>query len=1196
MPLGVREVLIVMRAESTASPAIQSLVTQFGNLDKAQQKTMATALANGKALMTVGATVGVLGAAGLAFYSEATKQAVDYNKQVALTKTQMFGVKASFDQVAKAGLDVANTIAVPLDQIQMGLYDIFSSMDVNLTQAKYLLVNFSKEAVAGQVTLNVAERATIGIMNAYQLKVRDVARIQDIMFNLVKYGVGTYENFANVIGRVTGPAVRANQTFEQTAALMAFTTRNGLSAANAASSVGRALDAIGKSRDKIANFGRIVVSVLGKGAASGLNLTARALASISDNTGKLLSTKQVVANLSDLVINILGKKGAAALGITAGSMAGITSKTGKLLSINKILKDFTDVVTKGLGGKTASALGITADSMIKMTDAAGKLLPINVIMTELGTALKGLNPTQLNDVLTAMFKGSGGTIQAMRFLDIAVHNFGQLNGIVKEMGASKGALQAAYNIMANTPAMQIQLLKNNFHSLMIEIGTILLPILNKFTIYIKDVFQWLNKIPHPILVISTIAGVFTSVLLVLAGAVIFLAGAFVIASTAAGLLDIVLAPILALVALVIVAIIGLAVAAYFIYKYWRPISVWFHNMWFDMWHWIDKIWGDIWKSIKGYWDDIVGVFNNIKHWFTSNFNKWWKTHGDSIKIIWKYVWDFVGRYIKLNLALIIGAAKIFFAIMSTIFKIGIALWMAVFKIAWAVIVAVFKTSISVIVALWHIFWAIMVSALKLAWAGITFVFKSAWDIIAGIFSIFIDLMTGHWHQAWVDFLSLGKQLWNNIRAYLSTIWHVISGLFIVIFRNIESVAVAVWHNIYNATHSIWSTILGFFHNVWGDLRSGFTSVVHDLGTIWGKIEDVFKTPVNYVIRFVYDDGIAKVWNTVVSAIGLKSISLPIVNTLASGGRLPGFGGGDRNLALLEDGEAVVDKHRTRKYASVFKAMGVPGFASGGIVGGGGLGGLLSTGLDFAKMALAVLTNNPVAFANAMAGTFLNKTPVGSAGNYAKMLTTMPGVLVQDAVKGVWKRITTAWNSLISTVGSGGGSFPIGAGPGGGNAAANMALAQSLMPGWSTGLVWQDWAKLWNQESGWNQYAYNAGSGATGIPQSLPYTKMPRAAWLPSQGGSANVRAQESWGINYIQGRYGTPVGAWGHEVAFNWYDNGGFLPPGMSLAYNGTGKPERIPSPRGGDGTTQNFFIRTQEIDPRRHAAELGWELARRSG
>ncbi|MBM7505028.1 lytic transglycosylase domain-containing protein [Agromyces aurantiacus] len=73
--------------------------------------------------------------------------------------------------------------------------------------------------------------------------------------------------------------------------------------------------------------------------------------------------------------------------------------------------------------------------------------------------------------------------------------------------------------------------------------------------------------------------------------------------------------------------------------------------------------------------------------------------------------------------------------------------------------------------------------------------------------------------------------------------------------------------------------------------------------------------------------------------------------------------------------------------------------------------------------------------------------------------------------------------------------------------------------------------LWNKESGWRVNAYNASSGAYGIPQALPGSKMATAGadW------ETNAATQIEWGLGYIQGRYGTPCGAWGHSQSVGWY-------------------------------------------------------------
>ncbi|WP_174844171.1 hypothetical protein [Cryobacterium fucosi] len=73
--------------------------------------------------------------------------------------------------------------------------------------------------------------------------------------------------------------------------------------------------------------------------------------------------------------------------------------------------------------------------------------------------------------------------------------------------------------------------------------------------------------------------------------------------------------------------------------------------------------------------------------------------------------------------------------------------------------------------------------------------------------------------------------------------------------------------------------------------------------------------------------------------------------------------------------------------------------------------------------------------------------------------------------------------------------------------------------------------LWNKESGWNVNSYNASSGATGIPQALPGSKMATAGadW------QTNPATQIAWGLGYISGSYGTPCAAWDKSESAGWY-------------------------------------------------------------
>ena len=73
--------------------------------------------------------------------------------------------------------------------------------------------------------------------------------------------------------------------------------------------------------------------------------------------------------------------------------------------------------------------------------------------------------------------------------------------------------------------------------------------------------------------------------------------------------------------------------------------------------------------------------------------------------------------------------------------------------------------------------------------------------------------------------------------------------------------------------------------------------------------------------------------------------------------------------------------------------------------------------------------------------------------------------------------------------------------------------------------------LWERESNWNANAHNKSSGAHGIPQSLPASKM------SSEGSDyyTNGYTQIRWGLKYIKERYGSPSKAWKHFQNKNWY-------------------------------------------------------------
>ena len=74
-------------------------------------------------------------------------------------------------------------------------------------------------------------------------------------------------------------------------------------------------------------------------------------------------------------------------------------------------------------------------------------------------------------------------------------------------------------------------------------------------------------------------------------------------------------------------------------------------------------------------------------------------------------------------------------------------------------------------------------------------------------------------------------------------------------------------------------------------------------------------------------------------------------------------------------------------------------------------------------------------------------------------------------------------------------------------------------------------QVWNYESHWNAKAYNKRTGACGIAQATPCSKMKSYG----KDYKTNCKVQIRWGLNYIKKRYKKPSKAWNHIVRTGWY-------------------------------------------------------------
>lgn len=370
-----------------------------------------------------------------------------------------------------------------------------------------------------------------------------------------------------------------------------------------------------------------------------------------------------------------------------------------------------------------------------------------------------------------------------------------------------------------------------------------------------------------------------------------------------------------------------------------------------------------------------------------------------------------------------------------------------------------------------------------------------------------------------------------------------------------------WDTLWADANTKWQnlsgTIGGFAARTRDDVVAAFRWAIDKIGEIWGKLGDLAKKPVNFVIDVVYNRGIVGLWNKIAGVFGLGTLSpIPL---LAEGGVLPGYAPGrDTVPAVLSPGEGVLVPEAVRGLGPQFvhdanrhfsggraRSTGTAAFAEGGIVGA------LQSGWDWASG----LFTDPVGTVKRLFSGILNLgNTIPGRGMLRDALAKLPGKVVDTVVAAAKKLVATA------------GSAPLGGGSGV-ERWRPVGLQALAIAGQSPANIGRLLMQM-RTESGGNPTAVNRsdinwqrGTPSVGLMQVIGPTyrayKHPafdRGPYLygVSTDGLSNILAA----TRYTVSRYGSLAAGWqGHG-----YDFGGVLPPG-GVGWNTTRRDERVLAP-----------------------------------
>ncbi|MGW3427910.1 transglycosylase SLT domain-containing protein [Streptomyces melanosporofaciens] len=366
-----------------------------------------------------------------------------------------------------------------------------------------------------------------------------------------------------------------------------------------------------------------------------------------------------------------------------------------------------------------------------------------------------------------------------------------------------------------------------------------------------------------------------------------------------------------------------------------------------------------------------------------------------------------------------------------------------------------------------------------------------------------------------------------------------------VFDGISGTIGRVWRNgIRPVFNAIKSAI--------GKVADAFGSAGEAIKTAWDKIKDATKSPINWVLKHVWNEGIVQIWKKITGWIpGVPPLGK--VDYLASGGTLRGPQPGVYNqpTAIVGEGnprwpEFVIPtdpKYRSRALG-LYQTAGTQLMAKGGIVG-----------------SAASFVRHPIKSFSGMLKPFmdgakwLNKTSWGKATiGLPKMAIGGLKKMITDAVSGWFTRDANGMLKLIGKIGKGVQRW---------TPQVLDALKQLHQPSSYLGIT----LRRMNQESGGNPLAVNkwdsnwiAGHPSVGLMQVIGPTFRSYAGKYKHKGPfmygtSVDPLANIYASMRYALANYGSLPRAYNRAGG---YDSGGYLQPGLNLAYNGTGRPEPV--------------------------------------
>ncbi len=609
----------------------------------------------GKKASVVSAGIAAVGAASV-------KAAGDF--QETMNKVNTLDLSASEEKIGgikEAVLNLSAETGIAATDIAESTYAMGSALgELKDNTVDYVEVA-TKAAVGGFTETETAVNGLSTVMNAYGMTtVEEMSKISDQMLTAQNLGKTTFGEIAQSVGNVVPIFKQAGGSTEELFAAYAVLTKNGIQTSQATSGLKAALSNIIKPTEQASQMA----------ASLGLNFSASAIQS-----------QGLIGFLNDLRANIeqvspVYAELAAQYAVEQEKLEALEAQKEKTKGTNKELNDQITAqkqVLKEVGGEM--------DALAAATDG-----PL-AAYAQLFGSVEGLNSMLVL-----------ASDQGIKDYQMAL----------EAMGTSTGATQEAFEKMNSGINTQIEILKTSIVNLGIQIGEILLPLLEPIISWLQNAVTWFASLDQGIQQIIVTVGLVVAAIgpvLILAGKLITTVGTLIslipkitsgissIGSAFSGFVGLISAhPVVSAITAVI-AIIALL---------WTKCE-WFRDLVKNLWNWI-KI------TFQGLCDWLQGAFHSIAEALLSL--------GDNIKGI-------VDKIIE-----------VFRSWLSFLRSVFVAQWTAAFTAVTGVLSSLFASTKAIMENVKGIFTGI-INFIRSVFAGD---WKSAWEAVVSVFGNVFGLL------------------------------------------------------------------------------------------------------------------------------------------------------------------------------------------------------------------------------------------------------------------------------------------------------------------------------------------------------------------------------------------------------------------------------------------------------------------------